>query len=293
MDTTLLQSFLAVANSQSFSLAAQRLNVTQSTVSHQIARLEDHLGKQLFIRTTRSCRLTAEGREVVEYAAKVIRIVDEMEQNFRPSLLRGTVVVGVPDDYHLFCPLTQAFKAFMESKPGVSIEVRAGLSADLQRDLHERKIDLAVIREVPAADPAESLITNKLVWIMSDSWTPPRDGVLPLAMVAGTCTYRRTAIAALNDCGLPWRCILSCTSLEGVLAVVQAGMAVSVVMDGDVRGGVVAAPDDGLFPQLPMSSLTIRFAEGEPSLMGRALARTIANVLKRKDRAVAELEHRT
>ncbi|WP_246777051.1 LysR family transcriptional regulator [Microvirga sp. VF16] len=278
----LLQSFLAVANSQSFSSAAHRLNITQSTVSHQIARLEDHLGKQLFERTTRSCRLTAEGRELVEFATRVIRIVDEMEQCFRPSLLRGTVVIGVSDDYHLFLPLTQAFKGFMESKPGVAIEVRAGLSADLQRDLNERKIDLAVLRKVPAASPAESLITDNLVWITSEYWTPPRDGVIPLALVAGACNYRRTAIAALDERRLPWKCIVSCTSLEGVLAVVQAGMAVSVVTEGDVRGGVIAAPSDGLLPQLPRSSLTIRFAEGEPSLVARALARTIANVLKQK-----------
>ncbi|QRM33151.1 LysR family transcriptional regulator (plasmid) [Microvirga sp. VF16] len=282
MDTMLLQSFLAVANSQSFSSAAHRLNITQSTVSHQIARLEDHLGKQLFERTTRSCRLTAEGRELVEFATRVIRIVDEMEQCFRPSLLRGTVVIGVSDDYHLFLPLTQAFKGFMESKPGVAIEVRAGLSADLQRDLNERKIDLAVLRKVPAASPAESLITDNLVWITSEYWTPPRDGVIPLALVAGACNYRRTAIAALDERRLPWKCIVSCTSLEGVLAVVQAGMAVSVVTEGDVRGGVIAAPSDGLLPQLPRSSLTIRFAEGEPSLVARALARTIANVLKQK-----------
>lgn len=279
MDTALLQSFLTVANTKSFSVAAQRLNMTQSTVSHQIARLEEHLGKQLFERTTRSCRLTAEGHELVEHASNIIRLVDEMEQTFRPSLLRGTIVVGVPDDHHLFVPITQGLRRFTEDKPSVAIEIRAGLSADLSRDLKERRIDLAVLREVPPTNLTEALVTADLVWITSATWSPPRDGVIPLALVTGACTYRKAAIAALDERKLTWKCLVSCTSLEGVLAVVEAGLAISVITEGDLRAGVCVPPPDGMLPRLPLSALRIAFAEGEPSLTAKALGRTLANVL--------------
>lgn len=95
MDTSLLKCFLTLADTQSFSEAAERLNITQSTVSHKIARLETLLGKQLFERTTRSCMLTSDGRELVEHATRVIRSIEEMEQSFKPDLLTGTLVVGV------------------------------------------------------------------------------------------------------------------------------------------------------------------------------------------------------
>nr|WP_234837463.1 LysR family transcriptional regulator [Sinorhizobium meliloti] len=119
MDTSLLRCFLTVSDTHSFSGAAARLNVTQSTVSHQIARLEEHLGKQLFERTTRNCRITADGRDLIPYAARVLQSVDEMEQNFKPQLISGTVVIGVPDDYYLFDPITEALRGFMTDKPRV------------------------------------------------------------------------------------------------------------------------------------------------------------------------------
>nr|WP_234891545.1 LysR family transcriptional regulator [Sinorhizobium meliloti] len=279
MDTSLLKCFLTLADTQSFSEAAERLNITQSTVSHKIARLETLLGKQLFERTTRSCMLTSDGRELVEHATRVIRSIEEMEQSFKPDLLTGTLVVGVPDDHYLFVPLTEALKNFMLEKPRVGVEIRGGLSSDLMRDLRQRNIDLAVIRDVPAMQDSDVLRTEKLVWITAPNWVPPNDGVVPLALVRGPCAYRGAALAALEQNGMPWKCIVTCTSLQGVFAVVRAGLAVAVVTEGDIGSGVQSAPAGGFLPPLPGSSLTIRYADKQPTLAARALARTMADVL--------------
>lgn len=278
MDTALLRCFLTVSNTQSFSVAAARLNVTQSTVSHQIARLEEHLGKQLFERTTRSCRLSAEGRELIPHAARILRSVEEMEQSFRPQLLTGTVAIGVPDDYYLFDVITDALRGFMRDKPGVAVEMRAGLAVNHLRDLKAGNLDLALVRDVEE-DASEALRTDPMVWIAAEAWALPLDGVVPLAAVDGGCAYRKAAIAALEKKGLPWRCQFSCTSLEGVLSVVRAGLAVSVVIDGDARQGVRGITGDGLLPRLPQTTLSIKYADREPSLATRALARTMADLL--------------
>ena len=279
MDTALLQSFLNVAHTKSFSSAAQRLNLTQSTVSHHVARLEDQLGKQLFERTTRTCRLTADGFALLEHAGAIIRMVDDMEQTFKPSSLRGTVAVGIPDDRHLYPPLSRALRRFMADKPSVAVEIRAGLTADLSRDLRERQIDLAVLREVPATDVTDALATEELVWVGADEWTPPNDGVIPLALVAGSCCYRRLAITALDERKQPWKCLVSCTSLEGVMEFVRSGLAISVITEGDLRPGTRAIQQNGLLPQLPLSALKIRFSEESPSTLSKALARTLTNAI--------------
>jgi DNA-binding transcriptional LysR family regulator len=278
MDTTLLRCFLAVADAQSFSVAARRLNLSQSTVSHQIARLEDHLGKQLFERTTRSCILTTEGRDLIDHAAKVLRSVDELEQQFKPSLLKGTLVIGVPDDYYLFSSVTAALKRFMAEKPGIAVEMRAGLAADHLRDLRGRDIDLAIVREI-GVNSEDALRREKLVWITAMGWSMPDDGVVPLALVGGPCAYKRTATTTLDSHGVPWKCQFTCTSLEGVLAVVRDGLAVSVVAVGDSKKGVQAIDFDSRLPQLPTSSLSIRYADKDPTLAAKALARTMAAVL--------------
>ncbi|RWE76938.1 MAG: LysR family transcriptional regulator [Mesorhizobium sp.] len=278
MATSLLRCFLTVSDTQSFSVAATRLNVTQSTVSHQIARLEEHLGKQLFERTKRSCRITPDGRELIPYAARVLQAVDEMEQNFKPQLLSGTVVIGVPDDYHLFSPITEALRGFMADKPGVAVEMKAGLGANHLRDLRDRNLDLALVREVGGSS-GNVLRSERIVWIAGYDWAPPADGVISLAAVDGGCAYRKAAITALEERGMPWRCKFSCTSLQGVLSVVREGLAISVVTVGDASHGVRIVEDQTILPPLPSTTLGIKYADKEPSLAAKALARTMAGAL--------------
>ncbi len=278
MDTSLLRCFLTVSDTQSFSAAATRLNVTQSTVSHQIARLEEHLGKQLFERTTRNCRITADGRDLVPYAARVLQSVDEMEQNFKPQLISGTVVIGVPDDYYLFDPITEALRGFMTDKPGVAVEMKAGLAANHLRDLRDRNLDLALVREIGGSS-GEVLRSERMVWIAGHDWVLPSDGVLQLAAVDAGCAYRKAAMSALDKQGLPWKCKFSCTSLEGVLSVVRAGLAISVVAAGDAGKGVRIVDDQTILPPLPMTTLSMKYADKEPSLASKALARTMADTL--------------
>jgi len=280
MDTLLLRCFLTVSDTHSFSAAAARLNVTQSTVSHQIARLEEHLGKQLFERTTRNCRITADGRDLVPYAARVLQSVDEMEQNFKPQLISGTVVIGVPDDYYLFDPITEALRGFMTDKPGVAVEMKAGLAANHIRDLRDRNLDLALVREVGGSS-GDVLRSERMVWIAGHDWAPPADGVFQLAAVDGGCTYRKAAMSALDERGLLWKCKFSCTSLEGVLSVVRAGLAISVVTVGDAGKGVRIIDDQTILPSLPITTLSMKYADKEPTLASKALARTMADALAR------------
>lgn len=86
MNLDLLRTFVAVANEQSFSGAAKARHMTQSTVSHQIRRLEDDLGQQLLRRTTRHCRLTYDGTVVYQYAQKILHLTDELQSRFEKCL---------------------------------------------------------------------------------------------------------------------------------------------------------------------------------------------------------------
>ena len=76
MNTTQLECFLAVANCLNFSRAAERLNITQPAVSHQINALENELGVKLFQRTSKSVRLTQEGYVFLQYAGEIVKLTD-------------------------------------------------------------------------------------------------------------------------------------------------------------------------------------------------------------------------
>lgn len=74
MNTTQLECFMEVANCLNFSRAAQRLNITQPAVSHQISALENELGVKLFQRTSKSVRLTQEGYLFTQYAGEILKL---------------------------------------------------------------------------------------------------------------------------------------------------------------------------------------------------------------------------
>lgn len=287
MDTALLRCFLTIRDTRSFSVAAQRLNVTQSTVSHQLARLEELLGVELFTRTTRSCALTREGNELVPFASQILRLVEEMDETFKPELIRTRVVLGIPDEYYLVPSFTVALEEFMVSRPNVAVEMRAGLTVDHSRALRDGLIDLAVFREVgpPSPDPMR---VERLIWVAGKNWKLPDDGVVPLAVVGGGggCVFRRTALEALDGLGIRWKCLFTCTSLEGVLSIVRSGLAITVLPEGEKQAGIVEVTGNDWLPELPVCSLSMQFAEKEPTHTARALAEKMIKALRRQQNAV-------
>ncbi|WP_415918837.1 LysR family transcriptional regulator [Tateyamaria sp. SN6-1] len=88
MDIALIRTFLEVAATGSFVNASERLFVTQSAVSLRVQRLEDSLGKPLFVRSKAGAELTPAGREFERYALSLIKIWEEARQQ-----------VGVPQGY--------------------------------------------------------------------------------------------------------------------------------------------------------------------------------------------------
>src|SRR5260370_32173021 len=211
MDLGLLRSFVAVAETGSFSAASERVHLSQSSVSHQIARLEQRLGRRLFDRTTRCCSLTSSGTVLLEQAREIVQRLDEVEQAFRPESLRGHLRLGVPDDAHLFAPIAAAVLDFASEQPRVSLDLRAGLSDDLLGGIKSGDLDLALVREIPGRQTEHTIITEDLVWIgkPAPGAVPPAE--LAIALVSEPCAYRRAAIQALTDAGLSYRTVLSCS----------------------------------------------------------------------------------
>lgn len=95
MNTTQLECFLAVADTLNFSRAAERLNITQPAVSHQIAALEDELGVKLFHRTSKTVRLTHEGYLFTQYAGEILKLAGLSRTRLKKSLDAQTLHLGV------------------------------------------------------------------------------------------------------------------------------------------------------------------------------------------------------
>lgn len=116
-------SFVCVADSGSFSVAAHRLGLTQSTVSKQIAALESHLAARLFHRTTRSLALTNEGSAFYESAQRALAAIDEASATVGPEaevqgLLRVTMPLTLAESR-----VVQIISNFLTTNPRMQIDM--------------------------------------------------------------------------------------------------------------------------------------------------------------------------
>ena len=95
-DLDLLRTFVAIVDNGSFTRAASRLSLTQSTVSLQIKRLEDGLTRRLFDRNGRELKLTPEGEVLLTYARPILKLGAEVLSRIVTPELTGLVRLGTP-----------------------------------------------------------------------------------------------------------------------------------------------------------------------------------------------------
>lgn len=145
MDTELARTFLAVVAGGSFVAAAQRLHVTQSTVSVRIQRLEEILGAELFVRNKAGTTLTPAGKQFQRHAAVLTRTVEHARQEFGVAIgFRASLTVGgrigLWEDL-----LARWLPIFGKLAPTVAVRALVGFEDDLMDSLIEGRADIAVM----------------------------------------------------------------------------------------------------------------------------------------------------
>ncbi len=150
-------AFLAVAEHESFTAAADAVGLTRSTISAQVGELEARLGLRLFHRTTRLVRLTAAGQAYRDTLGDLARTVDRAERAARAehNAPEGRLRISAPPDFAQRFLVRWAAE-FLQQHPGIRIELDLSNKAE---NLIERRFDLA-IRGTLELDPG--LVTRKL-----------------------------------------------------------------------------------------------------------------------------------
>ena len=150
MELRHLATFVAVAEEQGFSRAADRLQVVQSAVSATIRNLEREWGVTLFHRTTHRVELSAEGRELLPVARDALRAADAVDgavERASTAALRGTIRLGIMQSTLAAGGISVAavIAAFRATHPSVTIEVGQGGSARQADAVREGELDLAFV----------------------------------------------------------------------------------------------------------------------------------------------------
>src|SRR5579871_4476125 len=144
LDSDQLKTFIAIVETGSFTRAADAVHKTQSAVSMQMRRLEERIGKPIFMRDGRASRLTDEGERLLGYARRIIRLSEETMAAFDENELSGAVRFGTPDDYaERFLP--EVLARFARSNPRVEVSVLCEPSTELIRKAKASEVDLAIV----------------------------------------------------------------------------------------------------------------------------------------------------
>jgi DNA-binding transcriptional LysR family regulator len=268
LDIDLLRALVAIADCSCFSGAAAQLGRTQSAVSLQIKRLEQAVGQSLLQRCQgRVTGPTAEGRVLIDYGRRILRLNDEAYSCFAQPTLVGRLRLGLPEEL-MESVFPRVLAAFTQACPRVDVSVRCDLSVRLSTHLDDGELDLAIVKRVAANstskdDPSWRLIRREpLIWLAGEGSDAPQRRPLPLALFHEGCVFRMAALAALAAAGLAWKQVFVGNSYTGIHHAVACGLAVTPLPQSLAREGLVPIRD-GL-PPLPEAELAARFGVGEP-----------------------------
>ena len=150
MEFELLRSFVAVAECGGFHRAAERLNLTQSTVSQQIKRLELETKRPLFRRTTRTVALTDDGEMLLGDARRLLQLEEAARRRLTSPPLSGTVRLGAVEEV-AGGSLPPALGRFASSHPNVKLEVQIGVSSPLIEQLDAGRLDVVFAKRFRAS----------------------------------------------------------------------------------------------------------------------------------------------
>jgi len=278
LDIDQLRTFIAIADSGSFTRAAEVVFKTQSAVSMQMKRLEERIGKPIFERDGRASKLTDDGERLLDYARRIVKLNMEAVSAFSETDLTGRVRLGVPDDYaDRYLPEIMA--RFSYANPRVEITIMCEPTPMLVDRIMASDLDLAIITHVEHRGPAEVIRHERLLWVTSNRHTVHEETPVPLALGRASCCWRQAATERLELQNRAFRVLYSSWNSTAVGAAVLAGLAVSVLPESAIRPGMrVLGPSDG-YPPLPSCKIGLMRNWRERTPLAEALAELIVQSL--------------
>ena len=279
LEIDLLRSFAAVADTGSFTAAADLVARTQSAVSMQIKRLEEVVGRRVFERSSRSLELTADGQMLLDYARRMLELNDESLRRIARPPITGRARLGITE-YFVPNEVPHLLARFAAAHPGVQLDVRMGLSRELRVDLEAGRLDAAIVRfEAGRTKPAEPIWQEPQHWVAAEGWEPVKGEPMPLVVLPPGCVLREFAIDTFRKHQREWRLAYTGSSMASVQAAVLAGLGVSILSRSAVLPGMRVLPRSKAWPDPGSLEFGVLSGRGAPDEIVEALASVSREVL--------------
>ena len=246
MRYTQLRSFHAVAETENVTAAANRLNVSQPTLTTQIRQLEEEYAVELFVRSGRNIRLTDAGRQLQQITRRML--ADEADARHFLSesreLKTGHLKVGAVGPFHV----TEMLVAFHARYPEIEISVSIGNSNVVLQNLLEFQSDVAVLAYVEDDERlwSSQYSEDRIVAFGRKDhplFAPDRDCIhiaeldgQPMVVREHGSNTRRASDKAMAKVGVQPRIVMEIGSREAVREAVASGVGFGFVSSAEYVG---------------------------------------------------------
>ncbi len=259
LDPDLLRTFVAVADSLSFTRAADRLNRTQAAVSAQIKRLEQRLDVRLFARSTAHVQLSEQGDMLLADARRILSLHDAVVARLAGCSAETHLRLAIMEDYgtkrlpHILAEISERF-------PMARVDVEVGLTSRLLKRLG-RSFDAVIAMHAAGASDGDLICREEAVWVAAADRQVENLDPLPVALSNPDCLFRNWASSLLDAAKRPWRLAYVSPSFTAVEAIVECGLAVSV-MKASLVSKRLRQVTPTCLPPLPAAEIRLHRAGG-------------------------------
>jgi DNA-binding transcriptional LysR family regulator len=227
-DPAQLQTFLAVAQTRSFTQAAARLGIRQPTVSQHVRKLEEATGRVLVQRDTHTVTITTDGEAMIGFARSILAAHEQAAGYFSGQRPHGRLRIGMSDDLAL-TRLPQILRDFRQDNPLVDLDLTIDQSGTLHRRLENDRLDLFVGKRPRGEHRGQLVRRDRLVWVGNASTRVEFSRPLPLVVYPPPSLSRVAMQNALDRTNTAYRSACICRGVNGLIAAVAAGIGISAL----------------------------------------------------------------
>jgi DNA-binding transcriptional LysR family regulator len=234
IDLTALEIFKTVAEQGGITKAAARLHRVQSNVTTRVKQLEERLGTTLFLRQHRRLVLSPDGRRLLAYADRLLRLSSEAEAAVRHDTPAGTLQIGALESTAA-TRLPPILSRYHQRYPDVGIELVTGTTGALIAKVVNHEVEAAFVAEPFTATGLETepVFSERLVLIAPKGFPTihrPQDiGHTTLIAFATGCSYRRRLEAWLGSGKVVPERVMEFGSYHAIVLCVAAGAGIAIV----------------------------------------------------------------
>ncbi|NUY03355.1 LysR family transcriptional regulator [Paraburkholderia youngii] len=278
-DLAQLRTFVAVAESGGVSAGAERVFLSQSSVSEQLKKLEERAGQPLLVRGRQGVNPTPAGGRLLEHARRIIAMSEAAFDDLQGRSLDGELRIAITDYYRPH-DIARILKTFSEQHPRLKLHVTVLPSAviDSGADDHA-SFDIGLSARLVIGQPrargagAASIVVRreKLLWA-SCADAPTRHATpYQLVLLPTTCQLQRFVVKLLDEHKVAYVVSHSASGVAGLQLALKAGLGISCLNESSLGGGVVACAANIGLPPLPAIEFhLLPRRPGESELVGNA-----------------------